>query len=115
VQAIANKNCTAEDSIEVKIVKGDAGNGFLVPSAFTPDGDGKNDCFNIRNWGAVTDVRFNVYNRYGLLVFTTTDPAKCWDGTYKGEVLAPAAFIYIISANTVCGPVNRKGTVVLIR
>ncbi len=115
VQAVSNKNCKAEDSVEVKVIKGDAGNGFLVASAFTPDGDGRNDCFSIRSWGAVTDVHLNVYNRYGLLVFTTTDPTRCWDGTYKGEKLAPAAFIYIISANTICGPVNRKGTVVLIR
>ena len=115
VQAISNKNCAAEDSIEVQVIKGDGGLGYFVASAFTPDGDGKNDCFGVRTWGAVTELHFNIYDRYGLLVFTTADPSKCWDGTYKGTKLDPAAFIYIISANTICGPIIRKGTVVLIR
>ena len=115
VRVATDKNCLAEDSIQVKVSKADMEKGFLVPSAFTPDGDGVNDCFGIRSWGAVTNVHFDIYGRFGQKVFSTTDPSKCWDGRYKGQLLDPAAFIYQISASTFCGAIVRKGTVVLIR
>lgn len=111
----SNKGCIAEDSIEVKVVTGDAQNGYLVASAFTPNGDGLNDCFGVKTWGNISNLEFEVYDRIGHRVFYTQDPSKCWDGTYAGKPLGSAAFVYQISANTICGRVFRKGTVVLIR
>jgi gliding motility-associated-like protein len=90
-------------------------NGYLLPNAFTPNGDGKNDCFGVSTWGNVGNLKLQIFNRWGELVFSTTDPNKCWDGTYKGLRQPSGAFIYQISAETICGPVYRRGTVVLIR
>jgi gliding motility-associated-like protein len=116
VHAVSSNGCVAEDSIEVKVTKGDVDGGYLLPSAFTPNNDGKNDCFGVNDWGYVTDLRFQVYNRWGELVFQSTDPSICWDGTYKGIPQSSAAYVYQITAKTICGgPVYRKGTVVLIR
>jgi gliding motility-associated-like protein len=116
VRAMSANGCMAEDSIEVKVNKGDPDGGYLMPSAFTPNNDGKNDCFGVSAWGQVTDLRFQIYNRWGELVFQTTDPSLCWDGTYKGVPQSAAAFVYQVTAKTICGgPVYRKGTVVLIR
>jgi gliding motility-associated-like protein len=114
VQAISNTGCIAKDSIQV-IVSPGPGPGFELPNAFTPDGDGLNDCFGVRSWGAVTELKLTVYNRWGEVVFRTSDPSKCWDGTLKGKKLATAVFVYQVTASTICGKVNLSGTVTLIR
>ena len=52
---------------------------------------------------------------WGNNVFSTANPSKCWDGIYKGVGQGTAVYVYSISAITICGPVVRKGTVVLLR
>ena len=87
-----------------------------MPNAFTPNNDGKNDCYRIKYWGTITKLEFSIYNRWGERVFYTTDPNGCWDGTISGVQQDPAVFIYMIKAKTTCQPeVFRKGTFVLIR
>jgi len=116
VRVTSAGGCRAEDSIEVKVDYGNPDGGYLLASAFTPNSDGKNDCFGVKSWGAITDLKFAIYNRWGEIVFQTTDPSACWGGTYKGVPQGTAAFVYQIIAKTICGgPVYRKGTIVLIR
>jgi|GEM_PF-376332 len=115
VQVSKNGNCTSTDSIQVKVIKDGAPNGYYVPNAFTPNGDMRNDCFGVKNWGLVTNFEFSVYNRWGERVFYTRDPSGCWNGMYKNTMQPPGAFVYQIRAKTICGDVYRKGTVVLIR
>ena len=111
----SDKGCTTEDSIQVKVITGNIQNGYLVPNAFTPNIDGKNDCFGVQAWGFVTDFSFSVYNRWGQRIFYTTNPSRCWDGLYKGKEQNPGVYIDIISAKGLCGNIYRKGTVTLIR
>ena len=108
--------CKNTDTITV-VVDFSVKNGlFLVPNAFTPNNDGLNDCFGIKHWGVLEDVEFNIYNRWGELVFHTTDASKCWDGTWKNLKQDPGVFVYWIRAKSLCGGnVFRKGTVLLIR
>jgi gliding motility-associated-like protein len=87
----------------------------LLPNAFTPNGDGKNDCFGIQKWGSVSNLEFSVFNRWGERVFYTNDPMQCWNGTYKGILQPNDVFVYIIKANSACGKVFVKGTVALIK
>lgn len=56
---------------------------YKLPNVFTPDGDGKNDKLIPFPYDFVEKVDFKVYNRWGKLVFETTDPDINWDGTYK--------------------------------
>jgi gliding motility-associated-like protein len=113
VQTTSAAGCVAEASVEVVVAAGPAA--FSLPSGFSPNGDGLNDCFGVGAWGAVSRLQFRIYNRWGNLVFQTTDPAQCWDGTYKGQKLPGEVFIYQVSATTHCGPVTRKGTVLILR
>ena len=113
VQVTSDKGCVSTASIAVKVEGGEAR--YDVPSAFTPNGDGKNDCFGVKSWGVVTNLKFYVFSRWGELMFYTTDPNQCWDGTYKGKKLETATFVYQVTATTNCGDVYRKGTVILIR
>jgi len=86
-----------------------------VPSSFSPNNDGLNDCFGVPYWGNVSEFSFMIYNRYGFVVFETNNPSNCWDGRFKGQNQSAGAYIYYIKANGPCGPVSRQGTVMLIR
>ena len=65
--------------------------------------------------GQVRDLSFVVFNRWGQVVFESNNPSACWDGKFKGKIQRSEVFVYIIKANTICGPVVRKGTVTLIQ
>jgi gliding motility-associated-like protein len=88
---------------------------FMVPNAFTPNGDGRNDCFGVKTWGSAVLQEFSIYNRWGQRVFSSTSPSACWDGRFNGQLMDTGTFVYVIRAKTMCGEIKRTGTVVLIR
>lgn len=115
VKGTSAEGCSSSDSILVD-VKAINKSLFLMPSAFTPNNDGKNDCFRAKSWGFVTDFNFSIFNRWGEIVFHTTNPTQCWDGNYKGVPQKADVYVYIIKAKSLCeSSVFRKGTFVLIR
>jgi gliding motility-associated-like protein len=88
----------------------------LIPTAFTPNNDHLNDCFGVQRWPATASFELSVYNRYGQMVFRTTNSLECWDGNFKGVQQPMGAYVYSIKATTgACGQISNKGTVVLIR
>ncbi|MEJ7736660.1 MAG: gliding motility-associated C-terminal domain-containing protein [Chitinophagaceae bacterium] len=114
VTGIDQFGCEGFDTVMVKVTnEGKAF--FLVPNAFTPNNDGKNDCFGIRHWGNAEVAQLSVYNRWGVRVFSTTDPSQCWNGYYKGILQATGGYAYIIKAKGFCGDIVRKGMVLLVR
>lgn len=88
----------------------------LIPSAFTPNGDGLNDEFKIVHLQFEKVLAFQIYNRYGQLVFETTNATEGWDGTIKGSPAAADAYYYFIQLGF---PDDRteiyKGDLTLIR
>lgn len=54
---------------------------YELPNVFTPNGDQHNDLFTPRNIRFVSSVDFKVFNRWGQIIFETSDPALNWDGT----------------------------------
>lgn len=107
--------CTVEDSITVNVFTDNDGSGFPVPNAFTPNGDGRNDCFSVKYWREVNEFSMNIFNRWGDLVFHADHPSQCWNGVYKGERQPPDVYVYWIKAKTRCGTLFRKGSFALIR
>ncbi|WPQ66449.1 CshA/CshB family fibrillar adhesin-related protein [Chitinophaga sancti] len=107
--------CTNVESITVNVDVALAFTRYPIPSAFTPNGDGKNDCFGLKRWGETSGFEFNIFNRVGRIVYASDSPDACWDGTSKGEPLPVGTYIYMIRARTICGDVVRKGTILLIR
>ncbi|SEP00896.1 gliding motility-associated C-terminal domain-containing protein [Niastella yeongjuensis] len=98
------------------LVKRYAGPELYVPTAFTPNKDGKNDLFKVIPTGLRTFGFLAVYNRWGQLVYRTTDYHQGWDGTYNGEKVDAGSFIYVVQAVDYLGrPIKRKGTFVLLR
>ncbi|MGN6418764.1 MAG: MBG domain-containing protein [Pseudobacter sp.] len=88
---------------------------YNVPNAFTPNNDGKNDCWGVSKWQKVTQFSVTVMNRNGVPVFQSNDVSRCWDGTFKGEPQPSGSFVYYIRCVTPCGAIERKGSFVLIR
>lgn len=90
---------------------------LLVPTVFTPNGDGVNDVFAGRFGEDINNYRLQVYNRWGQKVFETTTLSKGWDGTMNGKLQPAGAFAYLITYTTLnnSSPAVLKGTVLLIR
>jgi len=67
----------------------------FLPNAFTPDGDGLNDVFQLRSTEAFTKgFQITIYDRWGKVVFTSNNPQFEWDGTFDGESLGSGIFAY---------------------
>jgi len=109
-----NNNCIGADSIIVSNKK--CLEGFYVPTAFTPNKDGKNDLFKPLLLGRVKKCDFRIFNRWGMLVFKTTDITRGWDGNLAESSQNSNIFVWVCTYEVEAGPVETKtGTVVLIR
>jgi len=87
----------------------------VLPTGFTPNGDGENDVFIIRG-GPFETVDFRVYNNWGELIFDTDDGNVGWDGTYKGEPAPLGVYTWTFVVNIADGKVVKKsGDVTLMR
>lgn len=114
VRAIAQGGCYAEDDVIVKVFK--TGPDLLVPSAFTPNGDGKNDIIRPVGIGIASLQYFKIYNRWGQLLFSTTETGKGWNGNYNGILQPAGTYVYEALGTDQSGNrVFKKGTIVLIR
>jgi gliding motility-associated-like protein len=88
---------------------------IYIPSAFTPNGDGKNDLFRVLG-GNIQSLEMKIFNRWGELIFSTQERAKGWDGTFAGKEQPGAVYVYVLSATLRNGKkVSKKGTVTLLR
>lgn len=114
VKGTGSNGCSGYDTVEVKVSHtGDLD--VKLPNAFSPNGDGKNECFGITRYGSLLQqVDLSVYNRWGQRVFHTTDPANCWNGKFNGKLQPTGGYAYVLKANTFCGQVFRKGIVMLL-
>jgi gliding motility-associated-like protein len=105
--------CTGYDSIKIKTYNGIT---YYVPNAFSPNGDGWNDVFRPVPVGIVSTESFRIYNRYGQLMFETSQLSKGWDGTYKGKAQPVANYVWLLKGKGRNGKtIEMKGNVVLVR
>ncbi len=89
---------------------------IAVPSAFTPNGDGKNDYFWPLNAFKAENITFIIFNKRGIKVFETKQWPDKWDGTFKGEPQDPGTYVWLFQYTDAIGKLQlQKGTVVLLR
>jgi gliding motility-associated-like protein len=113
LSAITDLGCQAFDSVKIRVYNLP---GVLVPSAFTPNNDGLNDLLRPRYNGIKHLDFFSVYDRWGQLVFTTSDMTKGWDGKTKDQLQNNGTFVWIVSAEGFDGKrFQLKGTTTIIR
>ena len=88
---------------------------IYVPSSFTPNGDGLNDTFGIAG-EAIQSFSMRIFNRWGDMIYETSNTNDQWNGTYKGQKAPTGSYVYKIYASGLTGKkVSREGTVTLIQ
>lgn len=101
-----------EDSIPAIQLYGE----LMVPNAFSPNGDGKNDILYLLGRKDIVNVELWIYNRWGEQMFYTNDYAIGWDGTYKGKPVDTGVYIYKLKATKKDGSkILRSGNITLLR
>jgi gliding motility-associated-like protein len=105
--------CPTFDTISFKVYKGPQ---LYVPSAFSPNNDGANDRFKFIAVGMKTVDLFQVYNRYGQLVYSSTAIMGGWDGKLNGVNQPSGTYVWMIKGTDLQGMLHsQKGTVTLVR
>ncbi len=112
-------NCTAT---AMAIIRTHTQEGVYIPSAFTPNGDGRNDVLYVLSGAEVTQLKtFSIFNRWGQVMFSVNNvpansPAYGWDGRLAGKEAPPAVYVYYVTVPTKGGGEKTyKGTVMLVR
>ena len=90
---------------------------FFIPTAFSPNNDNNNDCLHIYgNTSCLKSFYLVIYDRWGEKIFSSKDPATCWDGVYKNKELSSGIFVYYLNIITLKGEeINKQGNFSLIR
>jgi gliding motility-associated-like protein len=97
VTLVITNSYGCKDSVkELVIVRKE--NAFLIPNTFSPDGDGKNDLFEIKA-DAYPQFQIDIYDRWGVLVFSSNDITKSWDGKvmHTGREAVMGTYYYVLS------------------
>lgn len=109
-----NQGCTNKDTVIVS--PKDCMKGFFMPTGFTPNNDGKNDILKPIILGKVKEYQFWIYNRWGQIIFQTTDITKGWNGRLNGLPQDGNIFIWVCHYQFEGEKrEDKKGTFVLIR
>jgi gliding motility-associated-like protein len=109
LSVVSNLGCdAATDRVHIFVFKD-----VFIPTAFTPNNDGKNDTWAVPALNAFTNIDLSVFNRYGQIVYQTKNSYQPWDGNYKGIPQPSGAYVYVIDLKQGTG--IKKGTVLIIR
>jgi gliding motility-associated-like protein len=106
--------CVDSAFMRVKVFKTQPA--VFVPNAFTPNGDGINDMLRPLAAGLKSIEYFNIYNRWGQLVFSGSATSQGWDGSMGGKLQASGSYVWMVKATDYTGGAYvQKGTVTLLR
>jgi len=112
MRAFTEEGCSALDTINIKVFK--SGPDIFVPNAFTPTG--RNPVFRPIPVGIKQLLYFRVFNRYGQLVFETSEVGRGWNGTIGGKLQQSGTYVWMVSGTDYTGkPLVKRGTAMLIR
>jgi gliding motility-associated-like protein len=125
LKALTQFNCA--DSTTNEVIAKDAGR-IVLPSAFTPNpngssnghystGDFSNDVFYpIVIKGSIEKINMQIFNRWGIKIFESTDVTVGWDGYYQNKLLAQDVYVYVITGTFTDGTSFKKiGDILLVR
>ncbi|HEU4471959.1 MAG TPA: T9SS type B sorting domain-containing protein, partial [Flavisolibacter sp.] len=113
VVATTSAGCKGEASVTLKVYDGPE---IYMATAFTPNGDGKNDLFKPFPVGIKHYTYFRVFNRWGQMIYSTTSFNQGWDGKVNGILQPTDTYIWIVEGITKDDKkITKRGTVTLIR
>lgn len=114
VRVFNEANCVDSAFITIKVFE--TAPTIFVPTAFTPNGDGRNDILKPIAVGMQTLEYFNIYNRWGQLVYSSQQPAQGWNGYIGGQLQGSGTYVWVVKAVDFTGKSYfQKGMVTLIR
>ncbi|MEI6264822.1 MAG: T9SS type B sorting domain-containing protein [Sphingobacteriia bacterium] len=113
VEIINQTGCIIVDTVEVKLFDKIS---ILLPTAFTPNGDGKNDRLSPILIGIDKLEYFRIWNRWGVLIFETKTPKPGWDGTFNGVNQETGSYVWEAAGLGIGGAlVKKQGLFTLLR
>jgi gliding motility-associated-like protein len=86
---------------------------LTIPNVFTPDNDGINDLFQVTSKG-LTEFNLTIVNRWGNVVYESTNSDSGWDGTYNGVQCSDGTYFYILNAKSKTKEYKKHGHLTLI-
>lgn len=105
--------CVTVDTLQVLVLKK---KGVYMPTAFTPNHDGRNDVVRPYLVQMKSLKRFTIFNRNGNMVFSSSRPEDAWDGTYRGKPVDNGVYVWMVEyVDTDNKTLMEKGTVTVIR
>lgn len=108
----ANTGCVSNACIEI-VVMGEST--LYIPNVFTPNGDGVNDVYYTPGQNLI-DYDLKIYNRWGQLLFHSSDPLKGWDGNFGGKIIPDGTYVYLIRATGADNVIyNKSGHITVLQ
>jgi gliding motility-associated-like protein len=105
--------CSGKDSIEIIV---DSAFPVYIPNAFSPNGDGVNDVFEVYSGNEQFELSaLEIFDRYGSKMYACQGMQCTWDGRFKGQLVQPGLYIYVVQVNTPDGIKIRSGEVQVLR
>ncbi len=101
-------NCSATDNVNVIVLKD-----LIIPTIFSPNDDGYNDKWYIKNMNQYPNSEVTIFNRYGQIIFESKGYGVPWDGNFKGKPEPVGAYFYIIKKDTNGGVIT--GSISIVR
>lgn len=92
-ELVTNNDGCSDSSFKTVVIKPMSETKVFIPNAFTPNGDGLNDIFTV-NRKDITDFTLLIYSRTGEQIFSSSDPASGWDGTFNGTLCPEGVYTY---------------------
>ena len=116
VSAKDKNGCVNTDSIKVNLIDECAEAFIYVPSAFSPNNDGVNDCFRIVSPPKLTNYKMVIFDRWNEKIFEANNTTDCWNGIYKGTEVQSDSYVYVISYTCYNGAqLYKKGVVTVLK
>ncbi len=109
--AQSENGCLAFDTLTILV--DNSCSQMFIPSAFTPNNSEPNEVFCIQSQ-CIEKMNFNIFDRWGKVVFATTDPAECWDGGVSGYYVPDGIYHWIVTGVFSNGEVFEKFGHVLV-
>lgn len=112
VSLIAESDAGCLDTATVNVIVEE---GFIIPTIFTPNGDGFNDYWTVKN-SKFSQFHISVFNRFGQIVFESKGPSTSWNGLAPNNEACPdGTYFYVVKADLPSKTIDLKGSITLVR
>ena len=118
LSTLAQDGCTQTDTVRINVISDEdiSCENLLLPSAFTPNGDGLNDLYRISNTFIIETLEsFEILDRWGTRVFLTSEVNAGWDGTFNGNPVNPGHYVYKVNYTCRSGEFSKLGGFTVLR